>query len=213
MVEIKKAGGLGSFAKGAEDGEMFPSESSSAHDITSSVDNPAKSDYAATRSSQYNNRTHPQSDYGSKRYKSFNDAKGYETLSGSLDERPQKDQGSLGWDKRYKENLSKGPKIYQSRGQSHVPSSQRRERYDVKVASTWYDKNKQQYSGISKYHNSRSSSPVSKSVNDSIVRKDAQKSEVQHKRRGNTLGNDSSDFLVQIPFEDRYNPSESPDNI
>ncbi|KAG7970260.1 hypothetical protein I3843_07G073600 [Carya illinoinensis] len=210
MVEIKKAGGIGSFAKEAEDGEMFPSESPSAHNITSRVDNPAKSDYASTRGSQYNNRTQPESDYSSKKYKSSTDAKGYEMPRGSLNECPQNaDQRSLGWDKRERENPSRSPERYKSHGQSHVQSSHRRERYDLKVTSSWHDKNKQRYSGMSKYHNNRS--PVSKSVNDLSVRKNAQKSEVEHRQRGNTLGNDSSDFLVQIPFEDRYNPTESPD--
>ena len=73
MEEIKKAGGIGCFVKGTEDQGMFPSESSSAHDSTLTVDEPRKSDYAAPRGSQYNYRAHSNSEYG-KRSNSLKDA-------------------------------------------------------------------------------------------------------------------------------------------
>jgi len=70
---------------------------------------------------------------------------------------------------------------------------------------------KQPSSGMSRYGNSRSSSSFSNSVNDVSVRKDEQKSKVEHRRLRNRYENVSSDFLRQNAFEDRYNPSESLD--
>lgn len=208
MAEIKKAGGIGCFVQGTEDGGMFLSESPSAHDITTSVDEPIGSSYAGNEGSQYNNRTQSHSDY-IKRSNSFKDAspKDYEQPRRSLHEHHVNvDQRIVSHSKHDRDNYSRSPERYKSRGRSYVRSSHLLEQDDLEVTRIQHPS-----SGMSRYDNSRSSSSVSNSVNDISVRKDEQKSKVEHRRRRNRYENVSSDFLGQNAFEDRYNPSESLD--
>jgi U11/U12 small nuclear ribonucleoprotein SNRNP48 len=207
MVEIKKAGGIGCFVKGTEDGGMFLSESPSAHDITASVDEPIGSSYAGNGGSQYNNRTQSHSDY-IKRSKSFKD------VSPKDYEQPRRinvDQRIVSQSKHDRENYSRSPERYKNRGRSHARSSHLLEQDDLEVTRIQHREVKQPSSGMSRYGNSRSSSSFSNSVNDVSVRKDEQKSKVEHRRLRNRYENVSSDFLRQNAFEDRYNPSESLD--
>lgn len=213
MVEIKKAGGIGCFVKGTEDGGMFLSESPSAQDITTSVDEPIGSSYAGNGGSQYNNRTHSHSDY-IKRSKSFKDAspKDYEQPRRSLHEHHVNvDQRMVSQSKNDRGNYSRSPERYKSRGRSHVRSSHLLEHDDLEVTRIQHREIRQPSSGMSRYDNSRSSSSVSNSVNDISVRKGEQKSKVEHRRPRNRYETVSSDFLGQNAFEDRYNPSESLD--
>ncbi|KAK7842760.1 u11/u12 small nuclear ribonucleoprotein 48 kda protein [Quercus suber] len=276
MEEIKKAGGIGCLVKGTEDQGMFPSESSSAHDSTITVDEPRKSDYAAPRGSQYNYRAHSNSEYG-KRSNSLKDASlnehheyvnqrfsnrnkrdreiysrspsrndstitvdeprksGYAAARGSqyndrtqshsdcgkrskslkdasLDEHHEYvDQRCSHRDKHDSEIYSRSPSRNDSHRRSHVRSSHRRERDDLEVSNIRHHEIKQPSSGMLKYHYSRSSSSRSNSVDDSVAKKDEQKSNVEDRRGRKTYENHSSDFLEQNAFEDRYIPSESHD--
>jgi U11/U12 small nuclear ribonucleoprotein SNRNP48 len=209
MEEIKQAGGIGCFVKGTEDRGMFPSESPSAHDSsTITVDEPRESDYAATRGSQYNDRTQSHSDY-SKSSKSWKDAsslKDYEQPSGSLNEHHEYvDLRSFSRDTRDRENYSRSSGRYDSHGRSHVRSCHRREREDLEVTNTRHHEIKQPSSVMLKNHYSRSSSSASNSVNDSSAKKDEQNSKVENRRRRNTYENHRN------AFDDRYIPSESHD--
>lgn len=210
MAEIEKAGGIGCFAKGTEEGQILPSESAS-HNITISIDEPIKTGCTATASSLHNNWTQSHSDY-SRSSKSFKDAsKDYERQRRSLHEHHDKvDKVSVGEDKRDRGTYSRSPESYKSRGSLRAQSGHRRERDDLEVTRTWHDEFKLPYSGISKYNDSRSSSSASSSLKGLSARKVEQKTKFEHKLRRNTFEIDSSDSLVQNAFEDRYNPSESP---
>lgn len=202
MEEIKQAGGIGCFVKGTEEGEMFTPELPSGHDVTASIDEPRKSGYAV-------NRKQSHSDYNS-RFTSYKDtySKDDEQLGRGLHGRHEYGgQRSVSRDKCDREYYSKSPERYRSHGQLHERRSHRREQDDLEVTRTMRHEIKQPSSGISKYHDARSSSSVSNSVKDS--RKDEQKSKVKDRQRSNSYINHSSDFLVQNAFVDRYDPSES----
>uniref|UniRef100_A0A7N2R7U6 CHHC U11-48K-type domain-containing protein n=1 Tax=Quercus lobata TaxID=97700 RepID=A0A7N2R7U6_QUELO len=184
------------------DREIY-SRSPSRNDSTITVDEPRKSDYAAARGSQYNDRTQSHSDRG-KRSKSLKDV--------SLNEHHEYvNQRCSNRDKHGSEIYSRSPSRNDSHRRSHVRSSHRRERDDLEVSNTRHHEIKQPSSGMLKYHYSRSSSSRSNSVNDSVAKEDEQKSNVEDRRGRKTYENHSSDFLVQNAFEDRYIPSESRD--
>ncbi|KAK9292795.1 hypothetical protein L1049_020775 [Liquidambar formosana] len=64
---------------------------------------------------------------------------------------------------------------------------------------------------MSKYHDIRSVSSASHSVNDSTMRKDNQNLEIKDRQLRDAYGNYRSDSVMENAFEDRYDPSKSYD--
>ncbi|GAV69731.1 zf-U11-48K domain-containing protein [Cephalotus follicularis] len=214
MEEIKQAGGIGSFVKGAEERGILPSESLAVHDITTNFQlNKSYSDSLdavnsdnCRKQSQYNNNNNITSttweDSSSNDY-----GRQSQSLQGRhehLEYSRREDRGKHGGEYR-SEILER----HRSHGRSHERSNGRRERSDAEFTRNRHHDLKRQSSSMSNHRDDRVFLPVSKNVNDSIVRKGSQNLELKNRHQRKTYGNHHSD--TQNTFDDRYDPSESHD--
>ncbi|KAF8402177.1 hypothetical protein HHK36_013129 [Tetracentron sinense] len=216
MEEIKLAGGIGSFEKGAAGEETFQSKPVSAHCMTSDVDEFTSHGYDSSESSRGQSHDYrKQIDlYNNINSRKFEDAssKDHQRQRWELHGRnePLEDQWrSLGKDKQDREYTSRSPERYRSHGRSHDRPKHRREQDDLEVTRTKRDESDRVSSNKSKYRDDRSFSSSSKS--NLSERKYDQIPEIKDRRSGRTHRTHRSESVIKNVFEDRYNPSGSYD--
>ncbi|XP_057962841.1 U11/U12 small nuclear ribonucleoprotein 48 kDa protein [Malania oleifera] len=212
MEEIKQAGGIGCFVKGADKGAMFPSEQIFAHDVTTNADELKKSGYHPSEASMGQHHDHSRRSHSDYHFKPtrFGDAspKDYDKEKrnthghdGHLENRRTSKDRCGG------EYYSRSAEKHRNHGRLHEWNGYQREQDDMKVSRT---KHHEISRTSTEFHDSRSYSPTY-SVSNSTVRKDSGRSEIKDRRRRNTYRSDRSDSVIRSPFDDRYDPSESRD--
>ncbi|XVE90069.1 hypothetical protein DITRI_Ditri20bG0047400 [Diplodiscus trichospermus] len=210
--EIKKAGGIGCFVKGAEEEGLLPSESPVTYDRTMDADERRKgssdiSEAAKGSPSHYRRRSHYDQHSRSTRFEDYsqNDFEQSRWHEHRDIEDPRR---SIGKEKLIEENHSGTSKRRRSHGRSDEGRSYRRERDDAEsTRATHYESGSR--SGISRYKDYKSS--VSNSWDDFSGRKDDQKLDSRHKNRRSSYEYHTSASRAQNRFDDRYNPAESDD--
>ncbi|XWS58461.1 hypothetical protein CRYUN_Cryun08bG0035800 [Craigia yunnanensis] len=212
--EIKKAGGIGCFVKGAEEEGFLPSDSPVTYDRAVDADEHRKgtsdiSEAARGSPNHYRRRSHYDQHSRSTKFEDssrsdFEQSRWYEHHD---HEDPRR---SINKEKHREEYHSGISKRHRSHGLSDERRSHRRERDDAEsTRATHYESGRR--SSISKYKDYKSSYSVSNSSDDFRVRNDGQKLDTRDSNRRSSYENHTSGTGAQNGFDDRYNPSESDD--
>lgn len=204
MEEIKQAGGIGCFVKGAEGGEVFKSQQFSAHEESGYPDKTkriARDPSEASSGLTHGYREQSHSNVSGRSSK-------FDSSSRDYDRRSQGSHGydehrSISRDRRSVAYHSRSPDRYSGHGWSHEHSSRQREQNDGEAIPSKHHKNNWVPS---------SSSPSS-SVSDLIVIKSNRKLEIKDRRQRDMYGGHISDSVIHNSFEDRYDPSKSYDVV
>ncbi|XVF30933.1 hypothetical protein REPUB_Repub16aG0102000 [Reevesia pubescens] len=210
--EIKKAGGIGCFVKGAEEEGLLPSESPATYDRAVDADEHREGTRDISKAAR-----------GSPNYYRRISHDDQQTKSTRFEESSQNDFEQSRWhehhdlledprgsnrEKRREEHHSGTSKRHRSHGQSDEQRSHRRERDDVESTRAYFESGRR--SSISKYKDHKSYS-VSNSSDDFRLRKDDRKLDSRDRNRRSSYENHTSGPKAQNGFDDRYNPSESDD--
>ncbi|KAK8621224.1 hypothetical protein V6N13_067665 [Hibiscus sabdariffa] len=208
--EIKKAGGIGCFVKGAEE-EKISSEPPVTYDHAAVDDEHRKrtSDiYEAVRGSpnHYRRSSHNDQHSRSSRFEDYsrNDFE----QSRRHEHRDLEDHRKRIGKEKHREDYYGNSNRLRSHGGSDERRNHRRER-DVESRATHYERGTR--SSISKYKDYKSSYSVSNSSDDFHLKKDDPKLESRDRSRRSSYENHSSGSRAHDGFDDRYNPLESED--
>ncbi|KAK8651084.1 hypothetical protein V6N13_140699 [Hibiscus sabdariffa] len=209
--EIKKAGGIGCFVKGAEE-EKISSEPPVTYDHAADDDEHRKrtSDiYEAVRGSpnHYRRSSHNDQHSRSSRFEDYsrNDFE----QSRRHEHRDLEDHRKKIGKEKHREDYYRNSKRLRSHGGSDERRNHRRERDDVESRATHYERGTR--SSISKYKEYKSSYSVSNSSDDFHLKKDDLKLESRDRSRRSSYENHTSGSRAHDGFDDRYNPLESED--
>lgn len=212
--EIKKAGGIGCFVKGAEEDEFLLSDLPVTYDHSVEADGHRKgtgniSEAARGSPSHYGRRSHYDKHTRSKK---FDDSSGNEFEQSRWYENHDLEdpRRSISKEKHREEYHSGSSKRHRSHGMSDERRSHKRERDDAEsTRATHYESGRR--SSSSKYKDYKSSYCVPNSSDDFRVRKDDKKLDARDRNRRNSYENHSSGSRTKNGFEDRYDPSKSDD--
>lgn len=217
MEEIKLAGGIGCFEKGAEDAGFLQSEVPAAD-----FSLPGNSTKASGRN-QYSEKTHRPD----KEYRDFEDdasrdydqrKRGSHSNHGHRDDQkkhgPHSNHGH--WDDQRKSSsrhrsdrvyYSRSPERSRSYSQSHRQHSHRMERDDVDQSRSKHQGElSPRKSKKSKYYDDESDSASNSRDKDNMMRRD------KDRRHRNLYSDRYSGYNMQNAIVDRYDPSESHDS-
>lgn len=224
--EIKKAGGIGCFVKGAEEEGFLPSDSPVTYDRAVDTDEHRKegtsdiSEAARSSPNLYRRRSHYDPQTRSTKYEDpsrndFEQSRWYEHHD------LEDSRRNINKEKRRDEYHSGISKRHRSHGLSDEQRSHRRERDDTdstrSTRATNYESGRQsstskyKESGSSKYKDYKSSYSVSSYPDDLRARKADKKLDTRDRNRRSSYDNHTSGSRAQNGFDDRYNPSESDD--
>lgn len=210
MEEIMKAGGIGCFVKGPEEGGI-KSEQPTDHNITRNIiaDGHTKGSndsYGDARHSSSHSKK--QSNYDSSYSGSQKPQKGHYGHYGC----PEDERKSSSKDKYDRDHYHRFSDQSSSPSQSHKWKRYPSDRDDEVPAETRHHETRKLSSSSSNFHGFRSSSS-SRSGGGSSARKDGHKLRASDNRKRNMADNHSSEHLVFNSFNDRYTPSECHDQL
>ncbi|GMI84620.1 hypothetical protein like AT3G04160 [Hibiscus trionum] len=210
--EIKKAGGIGCFVKGAEE-EKLSSESPVTYDHAADVDEHRKrtsyiSEAVKGSPNHYRKSSHNDQHSRSSRFEDYsrNDFE----LSRRHELHDLEDHRKRIGKEKHREDHYGNSKRHRSHGGSDERRNHRRERDDVEsTRATHYERGSR--SSISKYKDYKASYSVSNSSDDFHLRKDDPKLDSRDWNRSSSYENHTSGSRAHNGFDDRYNPLESED--
>ncbi|XVF57012.1 hypothetical protein PTKIN_Ptkin06aG0168400 [Pterospermum kingtungense] len=211
--EIKRAGGIGCFVKGAVEEGFLPSDLAVTYD-RSEADEHRKGtsnilEAAGDSPRNYRRRSHYDKHTRSKNFEdsSQNDFEQSRWYEHHDLEDPRR---STCKEKHREEYHSGSSKRHRSHGMSDERRSHRREPDDAEsTRATHYESRRR--SSSSKYKDYKSSYSVSNSSDNFRVRKDDKKLDTRDRYRRSSYEYHTSGSNAQNGFEDRYNPSKSDD--
>ncbi|KAE8713280.1 Detected protein of unknown function [Hibiscus syriacus] len=210
--EIKKAGGIGCFVKGAEEEKLLSSESPvtygrAADDAELRKGTSDISEAVRGSPNHYRRRSHMEQHSRSSRFEDYprNDLE----QPRRHEHRDLDDQRKRTGKEKHTEDNYGNSKRHRSHGGSDERRSRRREHDDVEsTRATHYERGSR--SNTSKYKDYKSYS-VSNSLDDFPLRKDDLKLGSRERNRRNSYENHTSGSRGHNGFDDRYNPLESED--
>ncbi|KAB1994797.1 hypothetical protein ES319_D13G121900v1 [Gossypium barbadense] len=208
--EIKKAGGIGCFVKGAEEERRLSSESPVPYDHAVNAGEHRKgttdiSEAVSGSPNHYGRRSHNDQHSRSSRFENYS----RNNFEQSRRHRDLEDQRRRIGEEKHREDHSRTSR-HRSHGGSDGRRSHRRERDDVEpTRATHYERGSR--SSISKYRDYKSSYSVSNSSDDSHEKKNDLKLDSRDQNRRSSYENQTSGSRAQNGFDDRYNPLESED--
>ncbi|KAG8472845.1 hypothetical protein CXB51_034757 [Gossypium anomalum] len=208
--EIKKAGGIGCFVKGAEEERLLSSESPVPYDhaVNAGEHRKGTSDISEAVSgspNHYGRRSHNDQHSRSSRFENYS----RNDFEKSRRHRDLEDQRRRIGEEKHREDHSRTSR-HRSHGGSDGRRSHRRERDDVEpTRATHYERGSR--SSISKHRDYKSSYSVSNSSDDFHEKKNDLKLDSRDQNRRSSYENQTSGSSAQNGFDDRYNPLEFED--
>ncbi|KAG4165965.1 hypothetical protein ERO13_A13G102800v2 [Gossypium hirsutum] len=208
--EIKKAGGIGCFVKGADEERLLSSESPVPYDhaVNAGEHRKSTSDISEAVSGSpdhYGRRSHNDQHSRSSRFENYS-LNNFEQSRRHCD---LEDQRRRIGEEKHREDHSRTSR-HRSHGGSDRRRSHRRERDDVEsTRATLYERGSR--SSISKLRDYKSSYSVSNSSDDFHEKKNYLKLDSRDQNRRSSYENQTSGSSAQNGFDDRYNPLESED--